>query len=170
MTTKAELDKLLDECMACADADEGSYDEHFNSCPSCKEHAEKAEKMNQMNEVLELMAAKPLDARKQLLGARMRKFVSLPPPERKEAITELLDALGDLPDDSMYKVVKARTDLMLEIPKEHRQTLMTTLGEIMTDWAPERKMRERMAVMKATDDYFFLKRKMVRKKFGALLR
>jgi hypothetical protein len=169
MTTRAELDKLLEECEACADADERSYEEHFTECPTCKEHTEKAEKLNQMLEVLELMAAKPLDARKQLLGARMRKFVSLQAGERREAITELLDALGELPEESMAKVVKARTDLMMEIPKEHRQTLMTTLGDVMKEWPPERKMRERMAVMKATDDYFFLKRKMVRKKFGRLL-
>lgn len=169
MTTKAELDKLLAECEACADSDEKSYEEHFATCPSCKEHAEKAEKLNQMMEVLEMMAGKPLEARKQILGARMRKFVSLPDLERKEAITELLDALGELPEDSMAKVVKARTDLMMEIPKEHRQMLMTTLGQVMKEWAPERKMRERMAFMKATDDYFFLKRKMMRKKFGQLL-
>jgi hypothetical protein len=170
MTTKAELEKLLAECEACADADDKSYEEHFATCPSCKEHAEKAEKLNQMMEVLEMMAAKPLEARKQILGARMRKFVSLPDVERKEAVGELLDALGELDEVSMAKVVKARTDLMMEIPKEHRQKLMTTLGQVMKEWTPERKMRERMAFLKATDDYFFLKRKMVRKKFGQLLR
>jgi hypothetical protein len=169
MTTKAELDKLLAECEACADGDDKSYDEHFSTCPSCKEHAEKAEKLNQMMEVLEMMAAKPLEARKQILGARMRKFVSLPDAERKEAITELLDALGELDEESMSRVVKARTDLMMEIPKEHRQMLMNTLGQIMKEWPAERKMMERMAMMKATEDYFFLKRKMVRKKFAQLI-
>lgn len=169
MTTKNELNDILDACEKCAGADDKSYEEHFAECPTCQEYAEKAEKLNQQMEVLELMASKPLEARKQILGARMRKFISLPDAERKAAIGELMDALGELTDDAMSKVVKARTDLMMEIPKEHRQKLMGTLKEIMSEWPNDRKMRERQAVIKATEDYFFLKRKMVRKKFGQLL-
>jgi hypothetical protein len=169
MTTKKELDDIMEACEACAGADEKSYEEHFDTCPSCREYAEKAEKLNQQIEVLELMAAKPLEARKQILGARMRKFLSMQPPERKTAISELLDGLHELDDDAMSKVVKARTDLMMEIPKEKRETLMGVLKDIMTDWPQDRKMRERQAVIRATEDYFFLKRKMVRKKFGQLL-
>jgi hypothetical protein len=169
MTTKSELDDILKACEECAGSDDKSYHEHFEECPTCKEYAEKAEKLNQQIEVLELMAAKPLEARKQILGARMRKFLSMQAPERKAAITELLDGLHELDDDALSKVVKARTDLMMEIPKEHRETLMVVLGDIMTKWPEDRKMRERKAVIKATEDYFFLKRKMVRKKFGKMM-
>jgi len=169
MTTKNELDDILEACEACAGADDKSYHEHFEECPTCKEYAEKAEKLNQQIEVLELMAAKPLEARKQILGARIRKFLSLQGPERKAAITELLDGLHELDDDAMSKVVKARTDLMMEIPKEHRETLMGVLKDIVADWPQDRKMRERQAIIKATEDYFFLKRKMVRKKFNKLM-
>jgi hypothetical protein len=169
MTTKKELDDIMEACEACAGADEKSFDEHFATCPSCQEYAEKAEKLNQQVEVLELMASKPLESRKQILGARMRKFISMQPPERKAAVTELLDGLHELDDDAMSKVVKARTDLMMEIPKEHRETLMKTLSDIMTKWPDDRKMRERKAVIKATEDYFFLKRRLVRKKFGQMM-
>jgi hypothetical protein len=169
MTTKKELDDIMEACEACAGADEKSFDEHFATCPSCQEYAEKAEKLNQQVEVLELMASKPLESRKQILGARMRKFISMQPPDRKAAITELLDGLHELDDDAMSKVVKARTDLMMEIPKEHRETLMKVLSDIMTTWPDDRKMRERKAVIKATEDYFFLKRRLVRKKFGQMM-
>jgi hypothetical protein len=169
MTTKNELDDILEACEACAGSDDKSYEEHFATCPSCQEYAEKAEKLNQQIEVLELMAAKPLEARKQILGARMRKFLSMQAPDRRANISEFLDGLHELDDDSMSKVVKARTDLLMEIPKEHRETLMKVLSDIMTKWPEDRKMRERKAVIKATEDYFFLKRKMVRKKFGKLM-
>jgi hypothetical protein len=169
MTTKDELNDIMDACEACAGSDDKSYEEHFATCPSCQEYAEKAEKLNQQIEVLELMASKPLEARKQILGARMRKFLSMQAPERRAAINQLLDGLHELDDDAMSKVVKARTDLMMEIPKEHRETLMNVLSDIMTKWPEDRKMRERKAVIKATEDYFFLKRKMVRKKFSQMM-
>ena len=99
----------------------------------------------------------------------MRSFLGMPPEERKAAISDLLDGLDDVSTKARIKIVKARTDLIMEMPKEHRETLMAILKEIMSTWSSERKMLEKQTVMKATEDYFFLKKKMVRKKFGALL-
>lgn len=169
MTTQNELEVLMEACHACAETDDRSISEHFDDCPKCKDYAEKAEKLNQMVEVLELMAGKPLEARKQILGARMRKFFEMPPDQAKAAIGGLLEGLAELSEDGRNKVVKARTDLMMEIPKEHRKMLMGYLGEITNDWDPERKMMEKKAVMAATDAYFFLKKKMVRKHFAKIL-
>lgn len=169
MTTSSQIEELLQKCEDCAGGDSRSYDEHFADCPQCKQHAEAAEKVNKQLNFLEGLASKPYDSAKQLLGARMRGFLGLPPEERKAAISDLLDGLGDISTKARIKIVKARTDLIMEMPKEHRVTLMGVLKEIMSTWPPERKMIEKQAVMKATEDYFFLKKKMVRKKFGALL-
>ncbi len=122
-----------------------------------------------MKQFLEKIAAQPLDARKQALGARMRKFIGMPPAERQQAIAGLLNALGDVSESTRVACVKARTDLMTEIPKEHAEVLMGAIANVARSWSPERKAMEQRAVMQATEDYFFLKRRMVRKKFGALL-
>jgi hypothetical protein len=169
MTTSSQIEELLQKCEDCSGGDSRSYEEHFADCPQCKQYAEAAEKANKQLNFLEELASKPYDSAKSLLGARMRSFLGMPPEDRKAAISDLLDGLGDIPTNARIKVVKARTDLIMEMPKEHRNTLMGVLKEIMSTWPPERKMLEKQAVMKATEDYFFLKKKMVRKNFGALL-
>ncbi len=169
MATKADIDRLVAQCEDCAGNDSGSYEEHFATCPKCQEAADKAQHMNMQLEFLEGLASKPLEERKMLFGARMRQILGMPEEERKEAISDLLDALGDISEDSRDSVVKARTDLMMEIPKEHRETLMNDFGDVMQGWTPERKMMEQQAVMHATEDYMFLKRRMVRKKFSKLM-
>jgi hypothetical protein len=169
MATKVDIDRLVAQCEECAGNDSGSYEEHFASCPKCQEAADKAQKMNMQLEFLEGLASKPLEERKLLLGSRMRQILDMPEEGRKAAINDLLDALGDLPDDSRDSVVKARTDLMMEIPKEHRETLMSDFGTVMQGWSPDRKMMEKQSVMHATEDYMFLKRRMVRSKFSKLM-
>jgi hypothetical protein len=169
MATMAEIDEMVEKCEVCADSDSRSFEEHFADCKVCAEYAETVERMNKTMSFLEGLASKPLESRKQLLGARMRRFLGMPPDERKAAISDLLDGLADLSEEARFKVVKARTDLIMEIPRENRETIMGVFKEIMSEWSPERKMIEKQAVMKATEDYSFLKKKMVRKKFNALL-
>lgn len=169
MATQADIDRLVEKCEACAGSDSRSYEEHFATCPKCQESAEMAQNMNMQMEFLEGLAAKPLEERKLLLGSRMRTFMDMPEDERREAIGDLLDALGDMSEENRDSVVKARTDLMMEIPKEHREMLMGDLSANMQGWTPERKMMEKESVMHATEDYMFLKRMMVRKKFSKLM-
>lgn len=169
MATKVEIDRLVAQCEDCAGSDTRSYEEHFATCPKCQEAAEKAQHMNMQLEFLEGLASKPLEERKLLLGSRMRQILSMPEDQRKAAIGDLLDALGDISENNRDSVVKARTDLMMEIPKEHRETLMGDFSGIMQGWAPDRKMMEKQSVMHATEDYMFLKRRMVRKKFARLM-
>jgi hypothetical protein len=169
MATKAELDRLVAQCEECAGNDTRSYEEHFATCPKCQEAAERAQALNMQLEFLEGLASKPLEERKLLLGARMRQFLSMPGDQRKDAIGDLLDGLGDISEENRDAVVKARTDLMMEIPKEHRETLMDDLRYNMQNWTDERKMMEKQAIMNATEDYMFLKRSMVRKRFSKLM-
>ena len=169
MATRTEIDRLVAQCEECAGADTRSYEEHFATCPKCQAAAEQAQHLNMQLEFLETLSSKPLEERKLLLGARMRGFMDMPEDERKEAISDLLDALSEIPEENRDAVVKARTDLMMEIPKEHRETLMGDFGDIMQGWTPERKMMEKQSVMHATDDYMFIKRMMVRKKFSKLM-
>ncbi len=169
MTTKAELEKLAEECQACADKDTASINEHLENCPLCKEHKKKAEGFNQMMEVIEMLASKPEEERAKILGARMEQFSEMPDDKRIEAIGEMLDAAGELPEDAMFKVVKTRTDIMTKLPKDKRMVLMGTLKQIMSKWPDDRKMLEKRAGMAATQDYFILKRMMVRNMFKKML-
>ena len=118
---------------------------------------------------VENLGTKSPDVRKQMLGARMVEFMGMPPPQRKQAIAGLLNALGEVSESTRVKVVDARTQLLIEAPKENQQILMGVLKEVMSGWSPQRKQMEKQAVTKATEDYFFLKKRIVRKKFAALL-
>ncbi len=169
MTTKLELEKLMDECEACAGSDVAGFEAHFSECPKCKEYAEAAETSSEQIRFLEQVAARPTESAKQLFGTRVRAILALPPEAAAPAVRDLLDALGEVSEDARVKVVRVRTDLLMEIPKEHRETLMKALGGAMAGWPADRKAAEQRAVMKATEDYFLLKRMMVRKKFAALL-
>lgn len=115
------------------------------------------------------LAAKPLDQRKLALSARIRKFLGKSHADAKADIAILFEALGKVDQTTRDKVVKARTEVILEIPGEHRKTLMGLIKEIAADWSPRRKEIEKQAVMNATQDYFFLKRMMVRMKFRSVL-
>jgi hypothetical protein len=74
-----------------------------------------------------------------------------------------------LTEDERIKIVKTRTNILTKLPKEKRTVLMGTLKEIMSVWTPERKMIEQRALMAATEDYFLLKKIMVRKMFSRLM-
>lgn len=118
---------------------------------------------------LKEVAAKPLDAAKMAFATRIRRYLAKNPEEAQADIATLLDALGKVDEDTRNKVVKARTEVMLEIPGEHRKTLMNHIKAVASDWTDARKEQERDAVAFATQDYFFLKRMMVRRKFNSLL-
>lgn len=169
MPIKREMQELLEACERCADSDERSYDKHLSDCPKCSEYAERLEKMNQMVEVLELMASKPLESRKTILKARMNSFLEMTSDKAKEAISGMLDGLEMLSENDRVAVVKARTDILMEMKKEQRQKLMEYLGQIMKEWDKERKEMERRAVMIATEDYFMLKKMMIRMKFRKMM-
>ncbi|MCK5660863.1 MAG: hypothetical protein KAH86_05835, partial [Methanosarcinales archaeon] len=153
----------------CAGKDAASFDEHMESCPVCQDYKEKAEKVHQMLEVMQMMASKPEEERQKILSARMEKISTMPDDKRLAAITDMLDSLEELSEEDRIKVVKTRTDIITKLPKEKRQILMGTLKKAMSPWSDERKMMEKRAVMAATQDYFVLKRMMVRMMFKKLM-
>lgn len=169
MTAREELENLAQACEECAGKDTASLDEHLEKCPVCQEYKVKAEKVNQMMEVVEMLAAKPDGERLKILSARMEQFSTMPEDKRMEAISGMLDALGELSEEDRVKIVKTRTDIITKLPKEKRETLMGTLKKVMAEWPEERKMMEKQAVMAATQDYFILKRIMVRRMFKKML-
>jgi hypothetical protein len=169
MSLKEEIEKLAEACGECAEADDGSLDEHFASCPSCQEYEKRAEQMSQMVEVLQMNASKPEDDRLKILKARLDGFAQLPDDERKDAITNMLDSLAMLSEEDRIKIVKSRTDVLTKLPKEQRMKLMGTAKLISTDWDQDRKDMEMRAIMAATEDYFLLKRTMVRKMFRKVI-
>ena len=169
MTAKEELEQLAKACEECAGKDAASFDEHMESCPVCQDYKEKAEKVHQMLEVMQMMASKPEEERHKILGARMEHFSTMPDDKRLAGITDMLDSLEELSEEDRIKVVKTRTDIITKLPKEKRQILMGTLKNAMSPWSDERKMMEKRAVMAATQDYFVLKRMMVRMMFKKLM-
>jgi hypothetical protein len=169
MALKEEIEKLAEACGDCAEADDGSLDEHFASCPSCQEYEKKAEQMSQMVEVLQMNAAKPEEDRYKILHARLQSFVQMPDDERKDAITNMFDSLAMLSEEDRVKIVKSRTDVITKLPKEQRMKLLGTAKMIAPEWDKDRKNMEMRAIMAATEDYFLLKRIMVRKMFKNIL-
>lgn len=169
MSAKEELEKLALACEECAGKDEASLDEHLTTCPVCVDHNNKAKEIYQMLEVMQMMASKPEEERHNILAARMEKFSTMPDDERKAAITDMLDSLEELSEEDRVKIVKTRTDIITKLPKDKKNILMGTLKDVMSDWTQERKMMEKRAVMAATQDYFIMKRIMVRMMFKKLM-
>ncbi len=169
MTAREELEKLAKECEECAGKDKASFEEHFEKCPACQERKAKAEKLTQMMEMMQMLASKPEEDRRQILAARMEAFSTMPEDKRIAAITDMLDGIAELSEEDRIKIVKSRTDHMTKLPKDKREVLMGSLKKIMSAWPEERKMMEKRAVMAATQDYFILKRMMVRNMFKKML-
>lgn len=169
MTAKEELETLAKACEECSGKDPASLDEHLEKCPVCQEYKEKAEKINQMLEVVQMLASKPDEERQKILGARMEAFSTMPEEKRMAAISDMLDAVGELSENERMKIVKTRTDIITKLPKDKRELLMGTLKKVIATWPEERKMMEKQALMAATQDYFILKRIMVRMMFKKLM-
>ncbi len=169
MTQREELEKLAKACEECAGKDTASLDEHLEKCPVCQDYKAKAEKINQMMEAVQMLASKPDEDRRKILGARMEQFSTMPEDKRMVAISDMLDAVSELSEEDRKKIVKTRTDIITKLPKEKRENLMGTLKKVMSTWSDERKMMEKQAVMAATQDYFILKRMMVRMMFKKML-
>ena len=169
MSAKEELEKLALACEECAEKDDASLDEHLTTCPVCIDHNKKAEEIHQMLEVMQMMASKPEEERHNILAARMEKFSTMPDDERKDAISDMLDSLEELSEEDRLKIVKTRTDILTKLPKDKRKILMGTLKEAMSGWTQDRKMMEKRAVMAATQDYFIMKRMMVRMMFKKMM-
>lgn len=169
MLAKKKLEELADACEKCMGEDSTSIEEHFESCPVCKDYSEQAEKVNQMLEVVQMLPSKSEEERFNILSARMEQFSTLPDDKRKDVIGDMLNAVGELSEEDLFKMVKTRTDIMVKLPKDKRQILMGSLQEVMSEWDMDRKMLEKRAVMAATQDYFILKRMMVRRMFNKML-
>lgn len=169
MTAKEELEKLAIACEECAGKDVASIDEHIESCPVCQDYKEKAENVHQMIEAVQTMASKPEEERQKIMGARMEQFSTMPDDKRLASITDMLDSLEELSEEDRIKVIKTRTNIITKLPKEKRQILMGTLKNAMSPWSDERKTMEKRAIMAATQDYFILKRMMVRMMFKKLM-
>jgi excinuclease UvrABC nuclease subunit len=169
MSQREELEKLAKACEECVGKDAASLDEHLEKCPECQEYKMKAEKINQMMEAVHMLASKSEEERRNILGARMEQFSTMPEDKRITAIRDMLDSIAELSEEDRIKIVKTRTDIMTSLPKQKKEILMGTLKKVMAGWSQERKMMEKHAVMAATQDYFILKRIMVRMMFKKML-
>ena len=169
MTSKVQLDHLAQLCHECASQDEGSLDGHLSSCPICTEYSKKAEMFNQTLEVLQMMASKPEEERNRILGVRIQQFTTMSDEKRAMAVSGMLEALAELPIKDRIKIVKARTDIMTTLPRSQRDPLLESMAHIMGSWTEERKIIERQALFAATEDYFILKRVMLRKMFDRMM-
>lgn len=170
MSMKAELEHLTHECEVCALSDEGSIDEHLESCQPCQERAKKAEEISQLIESMQVLASKPEEERRMVLATRFASFASMPDEKRRTAISDMLDSLEDLNDTQRNVIIKTRTDILTSIPKTEREALMGTMRDVMQGWSSERKLIEERSIKAATEDYMVLKRTMVRRMFMEILK
>jgi hypothetical protein len=169
MTTRKELNAILDNCDTCAGGDDASYYEHFTSCSQCIEYAEKAEQFETALVTLGEIAAEPYDVAKIRFLGELKGIIDKPAKVGRQEMSNLLDCVAELPDPTRDKLCKVRTDLIMEMPKNHRDRLMGVLQEIMRGWTSERKLMEMRSVVKATEDYQFLQKMMVRRKFNEMM-
>ena len=129
----------------------------------------KAEKINQMMEAVHMLALKPDEERRKILSARMEQFSTMPEDKRMTAIRDMLDSIAELPEEDRIKIVKTRTDIITSLPEQKKDVLMGTLKKVMAGWTRDRKMMEKQAIMAATQDYFILKRMIIRRMFEKIL-
>ncbi len=169
MSHREELEKLAEACEDCWGKDIASLDEHLERCPVCQEYKIKSEKINQMMEAVHMFASKPENERRKILSARMDQFSTMPEEKRILAMSDMLDSIEELPEEDRIKILKTRTDMIASLPAKKNVILMGSLRKILAEWPEERKMMERQAVIAATQDYFILKRMIVRKMFKKML-
>jgi len=169
MTQREELEKLAIACEECASKDPASFDKHLDKCPLCHEYKTEAEKINQMMEAVQMLASKPDEERRKILGIRLEQFSTTTEDKRMMAISDMLDAIGELSEGDRRKIVKTRTDIITGLPKEKRDILMGTLKKVIAKWPEDRKKMEKHDIMAATQDYFILKRILVRMIFKKML-
>ena len=169
MSQREELEKLAKACEECWGKDIASLDEHLERCPVCQEYKKKSEKIYQMMEAVHMFASKPEDERRKIFGARMEQFSTMPEYKRIMAISDMLDSIAELSEEDRIKITKTRTDIITSLPEQKKNILMGTLKKVMAEWPEERKMMEKQVVITATQDYFILKRKIVRKMFTKML-
>ncbi len=169
MSHREELEKLAEACEECWGKDIASLDEHLERCPVCQEYKMKSEKINQMMEAVHMFASKPEDERRKILGARMDQFSAMPEEKRIIAISDMLDSIAELSEEDRINILKTRADIIASLPGPKNIILMGSLRKVSEGWPEERKMMERQAVIAATQDYFILKRMIVRKMFKKML-
>ena len=169
MSHREELEKLAKACEECWGRDMASLDEHLERCPVCQENKMKSEKISQMMEAVHMFASKPEDERRKILGARMDQFSTMPEEKRIIAINDMLDSIAELSELDRIKILKTRADIIASLPVQKNVILMGSLKKVLAGWPEERKMLERQAVIAATQDYFILKRMIVRNLFKKML-
>lgn len=169
MGHKEEIEQMAKACEECSGKDSASLDEHLEKCPFCQDYRIKAEKAYQIMEAVHMLALKTEEERLNILRSRMEQLSNMPEERRMSAISDMLDLVSELPEEDMIRIVKTRTDIITSLPEQKKEVLMGTLEKVMKGWPRDRKMMEIRAVMAATQDYFVLKRIMVRRMFRNIL-
>ncbi len=130
MTSKSELDEILDACDACAGEDSVSYYDHFQTCPKCLEYAAEAEKFEESMDVLLKMASHPYEIARMSFWTMIKPILGMPLAEGRGEMGRIMDAIPELPEEAMNTLVKVRTDLLWEMPQEHRERFQGIMKEI----------------------------------------
>ncbi|WP_445474429.1 hypothetical protein ACT9XH_00030 [Methanococcoides methylutens] len=169
MIAEEKLEELAKACEVCIGDDAGSIDEHFEKCPVCKLYKEQADTVNSITETIRYLASRSEDEMCDAICKNLDEFYGMPDEERLEAISEMLDAEGGLSEEDMFKIVTTRIGLLTKLPKEKRVLLMESLEKVISNWPEDRKLLEKRAIMNATQDYFMLKKTLIRRMFKKML-
>ena len=86
MTTRMELDEILEACDQCAGEDNASYYEHFLSCGQCREYADRAQRFEQRMHHHQELASKADDERRKELGAWLHGILNMSGDEGKREL------------------------------------------------------------------------------------
>ncbi|UCC93455.1 MAG: hypothetical protein JSW25_01960, partial [Thermoplasmata archaeon] len=150
MALREDLERLADECEACALTDSKSIDNHMITCPSCVDHRMKADEIDGQVERMRVLADKDEMERRHQMGYDVNDFLNMSEAQRAEAMRDMFDNIDDLDTDRRTVVIKTRTDLMTSLPKRERDALMRTARNVYSSYDQERLDAERMAIEEAT--------------------
>lgn len=169
MIAEGKLEELAKACEECIGNDPGSIEEHFEKCPVCKLYKEQEETVSCITETIRNIASKSEEDRCDALCRKLDKFYSMPDDQRVDAISKMLDSEGVLSEEELFKIVTTRVELLTKLPKEKRIRLIDMLEKAMSNWSEDRKQLEKRAIMTATEDYFLLKKTVLRRMFKKML-
>lgn len=122
-----------------------------------------------MIDMVKAIAALPDDARKTMLGERLRMFAEMAEPERLGAMREMVSALSTLPRSDQKRLISTRMAVLLEFPDATRGALLRTHMQALQGLPPAAQQGELEIVNELMDQMPEPMRAVATEKMGEML-
>lgn len=122
-----------------------------------------------MIDMVKAIAALPDEARKTMLGERLRMFAEMEEPQRLGAMREMVSALSTLPRADQKRLISTRMAVLLEFPDATRSTLLDTHMRVLQGLSPGAQQGELEIVNELMDQMPEPMRVVAKEKMGGML-